>query len=192
MELTNKKITSSGIISDKFLSLGINDFHEACAYVHNMPYGYNSGREDILILFKENRGSCTTKHAVIAALAVELNLDILKHIGIYKMTEEIVTGTDEILKKYDLPYLPMIHCFLKENDISVDLTEGNNNGKNTGINEFIYTEKAIPNISSKDEYLIYRKTLETIVLKSDEMKHTDMKTLLKAREEGLILLKSKV
>ena len=62
----NKAIVNQGPIARTFLSMGIKDFHHACRYVHELPYGYNSDRDDLMILFKENMGSCTTKHAVIA------------------------------------------------------------------------------------------------------------------------------
>ena len=65
-------ITPSGVVSKQFLSLGIGTFHEACGHVHQLPYGYNSDRDDLMILFKEKMGSCTTKHAVISTLAGEL------------------------------------------------------------------------------------------------------------------------
>lgn len=42
-----------------------------------------------MILFKEEKGTCTSKHAVIAGLAEELNIPLYKHVGIYKLTEEI-------------------------------------------------------------------------------------------------------
>ena len=137
----DKKITRQATISDIFLDYGIETFHDACRYVHQLPYGYNSNRDDLLILFKEKIGSCTTKHAVIATLAKELDLPIDKHIGIYAMDETIVTGSDQILKTYGLPYLPMLHCFLVFQDRRVDLTEGNRNGKNRPINHFLWTQR---------------------------------------------------
>ena len=42
----NAAIKAAGLVSDKFLSLGINGFIDACRYVHELPYGYNSGRDD--------------------------------------------------------------------------------------------------------------------------------------------------
>ena len=92
--LPNPLIQKKGIISEKFISLRIKNFWEACVYVHDIPYGYNSTTDDILILFKEGYGSCTTKHAVIATLAEELNIPVHKMIGIYAMNEDIVTGTN--------------------------------------------------------------------------------------------------
>jgi hypothetical protein len=170
--------------------MGIHHFIDACRFVQELPYGYNSNRDDLMILFKENFGSCTTKHAVIATLAAELGLPIGKAIGIYAMTEEIVSGTSKILDRYGLPYVPMLHCFLVHGDHSVDLTEGNHNGKNRPIDDFLFTEKVIANITAKDEYLVYRKALKERILFRNEMKGIDIKRILKAREEALSLLRA--
>ncbi len=185
-------IKSSGIVAEQFLRLGITGFIDACRYVHRLPYGYNSNRDDLLILFKEEKGSCATKHAVVATLARELALPVVKHIGIYAMTEAIVTGTGEILSQYRLPYVPMLHCFLSFETYRVDLTEGNRNGKNCAIDHFLHTEAVTPHISEKDEYRRYRNVLKEKVLLLEEMSGVDMKHLLQAREKGLVLLKSKL
>jgi hypothetical protein len=137
-------------------------------------------------------GTCTTKHAVIGTLAAELNIPIAKHIGIYRMTEQVVTGTDKILVKYNLPYIPMLHCFLVYDRYRVDLTEGNDNGKNCAIDGFLYTEKVLPNIAGKDEYLLYRKALKEKILLLADLQGADLKRVLRAREEGIILLKANV
>jgi len=188
----NPAIGKKGIISEKFISLKIKNFWDACLYVHKLPYGYNSTPDDILILFKEGYGSCTTKHAVIATLAEELNIPVNKTMGIYAMNEEIVTGTNHILEKYHLPYLPMIHCYLGYNSYRVDLTEGNNNGKNRSLEEFLFTEKVIPNVSEKDEYILYRTALKNHILNRKEMEGIKMINVLNGRADGISLLRSKV
>jgi len=182
-------ISNVGIISAKFLNLGIDSFIDACRYVHTLPYGYNTDRDDLMILFRENLGTCITKHAVIATLAKEMNLLIAKNVGIYAMTEEIVSGTNEILEKFKLPYVPMVHCFLVYGECRVDLSEGNNNGKNRSIEDFLYTQSVEPNISAKDEYVLYRKALKDHILVRKEMAGVDITQILHAREEGLKLLK---
>jgi hypothetical protein len=145
-----------------------------------------------MILFEERMGSCTTKHAVIATLAAELEIAIAKHIGIYAMTEAIVTGTQNILDRYNLPYLPMVHCFLVFEEHRVDLSQGNQNGKNGPIDDFLYTEKVIANIPGKDEYLLYRRALIAHILTRPEFQDIKLKIVLKAREEGLSLLKANI
>jgi len=109
-EFPNKRIEGGSPVSRAFLERGNTSMHEACRYVHELPYGYNSKRDDLMILFKVKMGSCTTRHAVIATLAAELGLPVEKTIGIYAMTEEIVADKDNILDQYDLPYVPMLHC----------------------------------------------------------------------------------
>jgi hypothetical protein len=188
----DKKVRDAGPVARTFLGLGIEDFQEACRYVLELPYGYNSNRDDLMTLFKENKGSCTTKHAVTATLAAELNMGIEKHIGIYAMTEVLVTGAQEILNAYDLPYIPMVHCFLVYQDLCVDLSEGNRNGKNGPIDNFLYTAAVAANISGKDEYLLYRKALKEKIMTRPELKGVNMKTVLKAREDGLALLKANI
>jgi hypothetical protein len=185
-----KSIIGAGPVALAFLDLGIQSFQDACRYVHALPYGYNSDRDDLMILFKEKRGTCTTKHAVIATLAAELGLPITRGVGIYPMTEVIVTGADRILAEYSLPYVPMIHCFLEYGNCRVDLTEGNRNGKNRPIDYFLYTDRVEASISARDEYLIYRKALSDVILKRDELQGVDIKRILHAREEGLKLLKA--
>ncbi|MBD3341705.1 MAG: hypothetical protein GF353_21550 [Candidatus Lokiarchaeota archaeon] len=191
-KLPDIPIEPKGILSKRFLEMGIESFKEACLFVHNMEYGYNSNYDDKMILFKEAKGSCTTKHAVIAGLAEELSLHLYKSVGIYRFTEEISDGTDEILKKYEIPYVPMIHCFLIYDKYRFDLTEGNRNGKKKPIEEFLFTKKVEPFISRQDEYALYRKALNTIILKSEEMKNVKKRAVLKAREEAIALLKKNI
>lgn len=86
----------------------------------------------------------------------------------------------------------MLHCFLVYGEHRVDLTEGNNNGKNRSIEDFLYTEMVIANISEKDEYRLYRKALKDRILTKNELNGIDLKQILHAREEGLALLKANV
>jgi hypothetical protein len=188
----DQSIEDAGPVSGKFMAMGITRFQEACRYVHELPYGYNSDRDDLMILFKEKFGSCATKHAVIATLAEELKLKVEKSIGIYAMTEEIVAGADRIAEKHCLPFVPMLHCFLVDDKHRVDLTEGNDNGKKKSIEEFLFTRRVIPNISAKDEYLLYRSALKDDILNNDVFKDVDLKQILHAREDGILLLKENI
>lgn len=190
--LPDKEITAKGMMSEKFLELGIRTLKEACMYVHKIPYGYNSDKDNEMILFIENKGSCTTKHGVIAKLAEELAIPLHKKVGIYKLTEEITAGAEQIMEKYQVPFIPMVHCFLEYKEYWFDLTEGNNNGKKKPIDEFIHEEKVIPFISRKDEYLLFRKVLNEKIMKMPEIQGIDKRTLLKAREEGIKLLKENI
>jgi len=191
-KLPDAELIPVGELSKKFLGLGIKTFKDACNYVHKIDYGYNTNYEDKMIFFKEKRGSCTSKHAVIAGLAQELKIPLYKQVCVYKFTEEITTGVNKILNKYNIPYVPMVHCFLVYDIYKFDLTEGNINGKKEPIDEYIYSEKVDPFISRKDEYLLFKKVLKEKILPSKEMDGIAEKTLLKARAESISLLKSRI
>ncbi len=188
--LPDKEIEPLGDISKKFLEIGIKSFKDACVYVHNIEYGYNSNYDDKMIFFKENKGSCTSKHATIAGLAEELDIPLYKYVCVYKFTEEITTGAKEILEKYKVPYVPMVHCFLVYKKYRFDLTEGNYNGKKQPVDEHIYSVKVDAFISRKDEYLLFKRILKEYILPSKEMEGIKEKTLLKAREQSIVLLKN--
>jgi hypothetical protein len=183
---------NNGEFSRKFLDLGVSSFKEACLYVHNLEYGYNSDKDDKWILFKEMKGSCTTKHAVIATLAKEIGIPLHKHVGVYKFTENICQGARKITEKFSLPYIPLVHCFLVYGKYRYDLTEGNFNGKKSSIENFIHEELVIPFITRKDEYNLYKDIVEKYILHSEEMKGIKMYVVLKAREEAIKLLHNKI
>ena len=65
-------------------------------------------------------------------------------------------------------------------------------GKNGPIDDFLYMGRVTANISSKDEYLLYRKALNAHILPRPEFDGITIKTVLKAREEGLTLLRANI
>jgi hypothetical protein len=142
--LPDARIHPNGTISKLFLNRNIKTFHEAAEYVHQLPYGVNSIPGNSSIVLHEGFGTCTTKHGLIARLAEELSLHVHRCEGFYELTDAIVTGVDDILKEYGLPYIPRTHCFLKCANGYVDLTEGNCTGKNGLIESYteIYQVKA--------------------------------------------------
>ncbi len=188
-KLPDAEIKPSGEMSQKFLELGIKTFREACHYVHDAEYGYNSNYDDHMIFFKEKKGSCTSKHAVIAGLAEELTIPLYKYVGIYEFIEEVSKGTNEIIEKYNVPFIPMIHCFLVYKDLRFDLTEGNCNGKKKTLEDFIHEEKVDPFISTKDKYLLFKRVLKEKILPTKEWEGISERTALKTREEGIVLIK---
>ena len=115
------------------------------------------------VLFTDGFGTCFTKHGAIAKLAKEHDLPVYKQLGFYRLTDEIITGTSDVLRPHGLPFIPQIHCFLDYQGIRVDLTEGNDHGKNKTIDayDFIVTLDAEP---SRDEMQrIYTSHLERYV-----------------------------
>ena len=157
--LPNPKLQNRGEISQLFLQKGIDTFQFACRYVKAMPYGSNADSTRSLLLFEEDRGTCSTKHGAIAYLAKEHSLPVYKNLGFYRLNDSIVTGVSDILRPYGLSFIPQIHCFLEFENYRVDLTEGNCNGKNQTIDDYDFVVRVQPDPSYEEKEACYRKLL---------------------------------
>ena len=116
------KLTPSGIVTAAFLSASMEDLRSAARYVNRLPYARNSNPADPLIVLIEQRGTCSTKHALIRRLAIEQDLDIALVLGVYEMTEQNTPGVGHVLGKHGLAMLPEAHCYLRAAGKRIDLT----------------------------------------------------------------------
>ena len=110
--LPNFEFNFDGNASRDFLSLGLSNFHAAVEYVWRLPYGRNSDRADFNLVLKEKRGTCSTKHALLAQTAFEQNFPVDLMLGIYEMNAENTNGIGAILDEAGVQSLPEAHCFL--------------------------------------------------------------------------------
>lgn len=62
----------AGVITAAFMGVAVQDFRAPAAYVNRIPYGRNTNREDALAVMSEGQGTCSTKHALLRRLALEL------------------------------------------------------------------------------------------------------------------------
>jgi hypothetical protein len=65
-----------GDISVAFIESGNLNYQAAARYVCRLPYGRNSLVRDPLVVMREGRGTCSTKHALLRRLAMEQDLEI--------------------------------------------------------------------------------------------------------------------
>ena len=115
-------LSSSSELGSWFLSSDLRDYGSAARYIHNLPYGRNSNRGDYRLVFEERRGTCSTKHALLAALAQEHGEAVDLLLGIYEMNGDNTPGVDEVLGRYGLSSVPEAHCYLAYRGERVDLT----------------------------------------------------------------------
>lgn len=119
----NFPIHSQEKISSCFSEKGITDFSEAAAFIRSLPYRRNSSKTNPEIIFAENCGTCSTKHAVLALLASENKIPGVKlMLGIYRMNGNNTPATGNTLKKYKLDYIPEAHNYLRINGTVFDCT----------------------------------------------------------------------
>lgn len=120
--LPDKKISIQGEISRQFIEYDIKHFYQAIYFLHQLPYGRTSDRANYHLVLPEQRGACSTKHALLAALAEELNLPIQLGLGIFLMNVNNTPKIRNILKKHQLVEIPEAHCFLQYQNHKFDIT----------------------------------------------------------------------
>jgi len=122
------QLTSDAILTNKVIKLGIYSWDEAVSFVHNLPYGRNTNRSDLSLVLSEKKGTCSSKHGFLKALATENNLlDIQLFIAIYKMNLHNTPGIGCTLTEHNLPYIPEAHCFLRVKGVPIDVTQTHSN-----------------------------------------------------------------
>jgi hypothetical protein len=117
-------LTSNEELTQQLLKLGILNWNDVLLHVKNIPYGRNSNREDLSLVLKENKGSCSSKHAFLKEIANQNNIpNVQLIIGIYKMNESN-TKIGTILSENSIDYVPEAHCYLNINGERLDYTTG--------------------------------------------------------------------
>jgi hypothetical protein len=117
-------LTSKEELTQRLLELGITNWDDTLIHVRNIPYGRNSNREDLSLVLKENKGSCSSKHAFLKEITIQNNIpNVQLIIGIYKMNESN-TKIGTILSENAIDYIPEAHCYLNINGERLDYTTG--------------------------------------------------------------------
>jgi thiol-disulfide isomerase/thioredoxin len=120
------EIKSKEQISKEFIERNILTFNQASNFVRKLAYGRNADKNNLVSVFTDNCGTCSTKHALLKKLADENNFVKVKLIvGLFKMNKNNTPEISETLQKNQLEYIPEAHCYLKFEDQIIDLTRIN-------------------------------------------------------------------
>lgn len=103
------------------LKKGIGRYRDAARWVLALPYGRGRGRDELAV-FSELRGTCSTKHALLARLAAEHDVAVELVLGMYLMSGHNTPGVGDVLHAHGLRAIPEAHCVLRWQDCLVDLT----------------------------------------------------------------------
>src|SRR5260370_21724396 len=120
--LINRPLTTDGPITRLFRAAGTHDFPGAALHVLGLPYGRITDRSRFWLVLEEGRGTCTTKHAILAELAREQGIEIQLMLGIYEMSEDNTPGVGRVLSAHGLSYIPEAHCYLRCQGERIDMT----------------------------------------------------------------------
>lgn len=154
------EIGNNGEVSQQFIELGYTRFSQAAQFIKYLPYRRNTDKKDKLAVLKENCGTCSTKHSLLAELAIENQQPAIElRLGVFKMGENYSKPVGEVLKKYNLPYMPEAHNYLAYNGERYDYTNSESS-KADFENELIIEEVITPQQITDYKVAFHKKVLQ--------------------------------
>jgi hypothetical protein len=183
------QIKDKGHVSRLFLQRQIQSFHTAAEKVKNLPYGRNTNSSDLSLVLTEHRGTCSTKHAILARLCEEQGIkDIQLVIGIYEMNDSNTKGVGTVLDKYGLHYIPEAHCYLKYNNKRFDFTNKQDEGEPIEI--FLLEQVVKPNQVGSYKRNIHKNFLQQWIELQNKDSDMPLEQIWNIREECIEALSS--
>lgn len=122
IEVPNGLIKQQGNASALFLRSGVYTFWEAIIAVQRLPYERTTDPRNYMQVLKEQRGTCSGKHALIAALAQEMGIPLKLYIGIFFLTRDNTPEIALLLEEFQLEAIPEAHAYLKYKERALDIT----------------------------------------------------------------------
>jgi hypothetical protein len=95
----------------------------------------------MLGVLNERKGTCSTKHALLKALASEQGLPIRLMLGIYEMNVRNTPLVGLVLEEYHLPCIPEAHCYLVHQGRRIDVTRNLDDQESEPISAFLVEEE---------------------------------------------------
>lgn len=117
------QISGQSALSHEVRARGFTFFRQLAEYVQALPYGRTTGREDPRAVLYEKRGTCSSKHQLLAAVAqASGRAEIQLTVGIYAMCEENTPGVAATLSTAGVASIPEAHCYLSVQGKRMDFT----------------------------------------------------------------------
>ena len=185
--LPNVPLKPAGPSTADLLACGITDFRAVGRYLHHLPYGRNSDRSDFRLVLPEGRGTCSTKHALLAKLAREQDLPVVLTLGIYEMHERNTPGVGAVLDTYGLPYIPEAHCYLTYQGARIDITRSGTEPAEP-IDRFLYEETIIPEQIGDYKVQLHQRFLRSWLANAKLVGDRSFAEVWKIREECIAAL----
>lgn len=181
------ELTSDEIYSTAFRERGIRTFSDACTFIHELPYGRNANRSDFLLVLNEEKGTCSSKHALLASLALENGIGQVELIvGIFMMSSETNPSLGAFFSDKSYSSIPEAHCYLNYKGERFDFTALNFD-KDKIAPKIVREQRIDPNQVSDWKIMIHKHYLEGW-LKRNPGIELSLDELWKDREEAINLL----
>lgn len=116
-------IADVGPLSRAARSRGCRNFAAVSEVVRSLHYGRVQNAQDLLAVLEEQKGTCSSKHRFLAALAHECgHTDVRLMLGLYEMSEANTPGVGPALLAEGLTAILEAHCYLMRDGQRYDFT----------------------------------------------------------------------
>lgn len=181
------EITSNEIYSTAFSERGIHIFSDACKFIRELPYGRNANRSDFLLVLSEEKGTCSSKHALLASLALENGMEGVELIvGIFMMSPETNPSLEEFFRDKSYPSIPEAHCYLGYKGERFDFTALDFD-KEKIAPKIVREQRIDPNQVSDWKIMIHKHYLQGWLNRNPAIE-LSLEEIWKDREEAISLL----
>ncbi|MGL4597369.1 MAG: hypothetical protein ACRCYO_07575 [Bacteroidia bacterium] len=161
-----------GPLSNQFLQLGLTNFSSACAYVRALPYARNSDKFQNDIVLQEGFGTCSTKHALLAELALEQEVAGMRLIlGVFMMHGQNTPRVASILATHQLAGIPEAHTYLRSANTLIDCT-GVNFSEQNFLPDLIREIEIVPKQIREYKPLYHQQFIESWLAENPEIPYT--------------------
>src|SRR5216684_584149 len=175
--LPASKLKPVGPVAAAFIALNLEDYRAAARYLRGLAYGRNSNRTDPLAVLRERRGTCSTKHALLARLATEQQLPIRLLLGIYEMNGRNTPGVGRV---------PEAHCYVMYNDNRIDITRAVDGAE--PIAKFLHEEVISPDQIADYKVSVHHHFLRNWIGTAATSRAMSLDAAWKIREECIAAL----
>ncbi len=170
--IVNFSIHPLGPISKQFLQIGISDYASACDFVRLLPYARNSDKHQNDIVLQEGFGTCSTKHALLAELALEQEVKRVRlMLGIFMMHAHNTPRVAAILAEHKLIAIPEAHTYLRSANTLIDCT-GVNFSEQNFLPDLIHEIEIVPKQIREYKPLYHQQYIETWLADHPEIPYT--------------------
>ena len=170
-KLPDFKLTA-GEFSNFLVQKSILTFHQTLEFVQNIPYKRIADQNDLSAIFKENGGTCSSKHGFLAKLCEENKNDSIELIaGIYLMSEETNPTIAKILTLANLAVIPEMHCYLRFKGERFDFTSPSADMSKI-TSKIIHEQRIEPHQVAEWKMKIHQNYLEGWLKRNPQIPHS--------------------
>ena len=116
-------ISPATVLGAQICALGFSRFDALAAHVRALPHGHAQRPGDPLAILREERGTNSSKHHLLATVAQTCgHPEVVLTLGIYAMSECNTPGVGAILEAASVSSIPQAHCYLTVDNQRLDFT----------------------------------------------------------------------